>query len=427
MNTKELIKGNEREVKDVFYLIALQGLNYLAPIIVLPYLMVVLGAEKFGCIGFAIAVCQYLMIIVDFGFNLSATKRIALAKGNPNELNKIFSATFYAKILLLTISFIILTLIAFIPKFEIYRPALFVTFSTVIGNAFLFVFLFQGLGEIRWVSIANCIAKLSILPLTFLFVKQPDDYLTAAFLQGLVAIAAAVISIGIIAKKKWVKLQPFSLSESKEELNQSLPIFLSNAATTIYTACFVIILGIFVTPAEVGAYSATDRTIKAITYMIFIPVSQSFFPKVSYMSKTNRRDAIVIVKRLLLMVCILCLISGTLIFCFAGYIQLFLGNTYNGTEILFKIMAFIPLLVGAGGVFAQLVILALGNESDKTYYKNTYITAGVIALLSVTVLSYKFMAIGAAIALLLTEFTVAVMMTYRGTKLLKADFIKCKP
>ncbi len=89
MAIKELIKGNEREVKDVFYLIALQGLNYLAPIVVLPYLMVVLGAEKFGCIGFALAVCQYLMIVVDFGFNLSATKRIALAKGNQDELNKI--------------------------------------------------------------------------------------------------------------------------------------------------------------------------------------------------------------------------------------------------------------------------------------------------------------------------------------------------
>lgn len=419
MALKELIKGNEREVKDVFYLIALQGLNYLAPIVVLPYLMVVLGAEKFGCIGFALAVCQYLMIIVDFGFNLSATKRIALAKENPDEVNKIFSATFYAKILLLVICFIILTLIALIPRFEIYRPALFVMFTIVIGNTFLFVFLFQGLGQIRWISIINCIAKLSILPLTFVFVKQPDDYLIAAFLQGFVSVAAAIISICLIANKKWVKLQSFDWDTCKNELQESMPIFLSNAATTIYTACFVIILGIFATPSEVGEYSATDRIIKAITYMIFIPVSQAFFPKISSLSTNNIEEAVLLIKRLLLLVSTLCLFCGALFFSFSNYIQLFLGETYNGTETLFRIMAFVPFLVGTGGVFAQLVILALGNENDKIYYRNTYIIAGVVALLSVLALSYKFFATGAAVSLLLTEFTVTVLMGIKGIRILK--------
>ena len=101
-------QGAKREVKDVFYLLALQGLNYIAPLIVLPYLIVVLGAEKFGYIGFAMSVTQYLMLVVDFGFNLSATKRVALAKSNPTELQRIFTSTVYAKIGLLVVSFFIL-------------------------------------------------------------------------------------------------------------------------------------------------------------------------------------------------------------------------------------------------------------------------------------------------------------------------------
>lgn len=68
----------KHEIKDVFYLIALQGVNYIAPLLVLPYLMVVLGAEKFGYIGFSLAITQYLMTIIDFGFNLRTTKRVAL-------------------------------------------------------------------------------------------------------------------------------------------------------------------------------------------------------------------------------------------------------------------------------------------------------------------------------------------------------------
>jgi O-antigen/teichoic acid export membrane protein len=64
--------------------------------------MVVLGAEKFGYFGFSLAVIQYLMLIVDFGFNLSATKRVAQTRENQNELNNIFSATLLAKLRLLS-------------------------------------------------------------------------------------------------------------------------------------------------------------------------------------------------------------------------------------------------------------------------------------------------------------------------------------
>ena len=130
--------GVQQEIKDVFYLVVLQGLNYVAPLLVLPYLMIVLGAEKFGYIGFAQSVCAYLMILVDFGFNLSATKRIALAKENPEELNKIFSATVGAKVILLGISFFCFLLLLLVPQFEVYRSTMIIFFGIVIANAFSF-------------------------------------------------------------------------------------------------------------------------------------------------------------------------------------------------------------------------------------------------------------------------------------------------
>ena len=249
--------------------------------------------------------------------------------------------------------------------------------------------------------------------------KVDTNTLIAAFLQGFVSVAAAIISICIIADRKWIRLQSFDWNTCKNELHESMPIFLSNAATTIYTACFVIILGIFATPSEVGEYSATDRIIKAITYMIFIPISQAFYPKISSLSTNNIDEAVLLIKKLLLLVSTLCLFCGALFFSFANYIQLFLGETYNGTETLFRIMAFVPFLVGTGGVFAQLVILALGNENDKIYYRNTYIIAGAVALISVLTLSYKFFGTGAAVSLLLTEFTVTVLMSVKGIRILK--------
>ena len=194
---------HKREIWDTIYLIALQGFNYVAPLIVFPYLMIVLGAEKFGYIGFSFAIVQYLMLIVDFGFNLSATKRVAQARGNQNELNKIFSSTLLAKVGLLIISFFILLIFAFaIHRFAIYSSTMLVLFLMVVGNAFSFVWLFQGLGKIRVISIVNIVSKLLILPLTFLFVKSPSDFQKAALIQSLVYILSSLITISILINKK---------------------------------------------------------------------------------------------------------------------------------------------------------------------------------------------------------------------------------
>ena len=172
-----------KELRDIISLMFLQGVNYIMPVLVLPYLITVIGAEGFGIYSFALSVCQYLILIVDFGFNLSATKQIAIHKGNKEEVSKIFSDTVYAKIFLMLVSFVIAFALSLIPNFAIYREAIFVMFGMVIGHTLLYVFLFQGLDEIRWVSFFTAIAKFMVLPLTFIFVKGPEDLYIAVFLS----------------------------------------------------------------------------------------------------------------------------------------------------------------------------------------------------------------------------------------------------
>ena len=57
------------------YLSIIEIIGLLLPLITFPYLIRTIGAQKYGIIVFAQTIVAYLVMIVNFGFNVSATRR----------------------------------------------------------------------------------------------------------------------------------------------------------------------------------------------------------------------------------------------------------------------------------------------------------------------------------------------------------------
>jgi polysaccharide transporter, PST family len=416
--TKSVNKKYSKEIWDTIYLLFLQAFNYAFPLFVYPYLMVTLGADKFGYIGFSMTITQYLMLIVDFGFNFSATKRVAIHKDNKPALEKIVAATLLAKMALLLISFVIVLLLAFcVPQFRIYSSTLLILFLMVVGNTFSFVWLFQGLGKIRIIYFVNIISKLLTLPLTFFLVKTKNDYLLAAIIQSSVYILGAIITCTIIFRNKYIGHWFKSTSDLiLKEVKASYPIFLSTAASSIYTASYVVILAYFSNPTEVGKYAAVEKIMRGFCYLIYIPLSQSFYPKISSISVNDLPEAGKLLRKILIFIFVIMLGVFVFMFFLSPYLVDFLGKDYQGTLIIFRIMSFIPMFIGLGGIFGQLGILAIGNDADKKYFKRTYFIAAIIALISITILAPYLQSVGASISLFLTELSVTVGMFWCSKK-----------
>ena len=92
-------------------LTALQGLNYAAPLITVPYLIHVLQPAHFGLLSFAQGIVLYFALFTDFGFNFSQTRAIAACRQEPESVWRIFWSTLYAKALLMCLSAAALTLL----------------------------------------------------------------------------------------------------------------------------------------------------------------------------------------------------------------------------------------------------------------------------------------------------------------------------
>lgn len=396
-------------MKDVAWLIVLQGLNYLVPLFVWPYLMAVLGAEGFGLIGFSLQLMQFMMLAVDFGFNLSATKSIAIA---PNQAarDKVATETLYSKLLLLGICTVVTFGLMLIPRYAPYRWAVAVMFPMLVGNVFSFQWLYQGLGRIRQVSVVNCVCRLLLLPLTFWLVSSPKDVLLAAGIQSSTYVLSGVIMVIWTVRERLFRLVPTGWEYIRKALKDSLPLFLSTATSSVYAMLFVVILGYFTTPYEVGCYSAVEKIMRVTCYLFLLPAIQVFYPKVSKLFSEDRPAAQRLVRRILgVLVGVMVLLGAGLFFGGEWLIRL-LGKDYDGTEPLFHIMAFIPVLVVISGVCGQLGLVACGEAKQYCQFRNVYFVGAGVALLMIAALSPILSAKWVALSLLCAEGIVGVLM-----------------
>ncbi len=122
----------------------LQVTNYLLPLLILPFLVRILGTEKFGLIMFAQALTTFLFVFVDFGFNLSGTREISLARNNQQKLSDIFSAIMVIKIGLILIALLFLIIIVnTFSRFNADSEIYYLSFGVVFGQALFPVWFYQ--------------------------------------------------------------------------------------------------------------------------------------------------------------------------------------------------------------------------------------------------------------------------------------------
>ena len=87
--------------------------NYAIPLLIMPFITRALGPEAFGKASYAQNIIAYLTIIVNYGFEYTATQDVALNREDKDKTRHIFWSVMKFKTVLLSISLIALALLYF--------------------------------------------------------------------------------------------------------------------------------------------------------------------------------------------------------------------------------------------------------------------------------------------------------------------------
>ncbi|WP_346775679.1 flippase [Erwinia sp. JH02] len=394
--------------KNIASLTLVQGGNYIIPLITLPYLVKTLGPFSYGVLGFSLAFLQYFNVFINYGFNLSATQKIALIADDKNEVSKVFWSVIACQLLLTILSVMIViigvTTSVFLAKQSI---IIFACMGVLLGNVLFPVWLFQGKECMALSSGVNIASRLLTIPLVFILVKDSNDAWIAALIMSLTSVLSGILSIAILIKNKWITWRPFNLSDIREQFSEGWYLFLSTAAINIYTSSITVLLGFICGPVVVGYFVAADK-LRLAAQGLIIPVSQACYPRVVSLLAKNKMHGINFIKKLFIFQGGLGLLISLMIFITAPFIIVILyGTDYDSSVNVLRVLAFCPFLVGISNVLGIHTMSAMGYK--KQFFR-ILVTVSAICIAMLYPLSKFYMENGAAFTVLASEALVTLMM-----------------
>lgn len=397
-----------RLLDNIAALYVLQGLNYLIPAALLPYLIRVLGMEMYGLLAFAQSFAQYFTVLTDYGFNYSATRALAQQEGNPDEASRLFSSVFVLKLLLTSAGVLVLyAIVTMVPRFHLDAKYFYVGYLAVVGNVLFPVWYFQGIQQMRYISIVNGAARLLAAAAIFIFVRHPQDALLALAIQSGGLLLSGVVGTLVVFLHFHVRLVRPSLQEMRTALVEGWHLFVSTAAVSLYTNTNVFLVGALAGNIEAGYFSAAEKIMRALNGLIG-PISQAIFPHVNTLVQRSRASALQFARKTLAYMVPITLFPCLAILLLAGpVVVLCFGHGASGTIPVMRWISMLPVIIAISNVLGVQTMVPFGLDKQ---FSRILILAGLLNVILAVPLIRLYGAEGAGVSVLITETLVTLTM-----------------
>ncbi len=394
-----------RLVSNFVALTIIQGTNFLLPILVMPHVIEKIGAEGFGMVSIAHAVMIYLSTVSDYGFNLTATRDVALHKSDSDRMSSLFYLVLTSKMLITIMAFVALILLSlFVPFLQQHFLLYLFGFVYVIGQSLLVSWFFQGMEKMQYITIVTLVARLIFVLLVFLFINTRKDHVYFLFFLGIGNIIAGIFSIYLAVRIFKLRFIAPTKGQILNELKEGWHITVSNLSINTYLYTNVLILRIFTNDLIVGYYSIAERIFFAIRQVLGI-FSQVIYPRVCQLAIRSKEQLPIFFKNIYLN-----FLAGLAILCAGIYIfapwivQIFISSKPDLAVLILRILSFVPIIVCLNIPAFQILLVF----NKKKSYSSILAIGTIVNIAANLVLCNALGAVGTAISIIITELFITI-------------------
>lgn len=378
---------------------AIQVAQLLLPLLALPLLARVLEPEAFGLLMYMSVISVIIGLIMDWGFALGAVRKAAASRGQERALADLLGQVLSAKILLMAGCLLgSLALLPLLPHASAHPGAYGIAVLAGLSRGVNPTWFFQGIGEgMRRMACWDVCSSVLVLVLTFVCVHAAVDWprylMLTAFCKGL---AYLWLTMGLTRRYR-ISL---SLIEGWRALRRTKILFASVLSALIYNNGAQLVLGFFLSPAQMGMLVATDKIVRAVV-SVSNPVTQTLFPEICALRGAQSGQAARMLRWSLAGTVLVMLCATALVWLFAPLlVRIALGPAYSGTVPVLRVMAFLVPILACNFVLGTQTLVSFGQEKALTI---TQAVAGALSLPAAAFLGHYWGLTGGACLPLLVE------------------------
>ncbi|GEA16564.1 O-antigen transporter [Moorella sp. E308F] len=392
--------------QNILYLYGVRFAGYLIPLFTLPYLARVMGAETFGLLAFAQSFALWLALLVEYGFNLSATRDVARYREDASRVAGIAAGVLGAKGLLLVLSLGIagLSWLA-APLFHDHSALLWWAWLAAIFQGLSPLWYFQGIERMQTPALLDIGSRVLVMLGIFALVKAREDAWRVLALQAFGNGMAVGLSLNLMYRE--VRFRLPTLWDTWQALRLGFSMFFFRSAVSLYTTANAFILGLFVAPALVAYYAGAEKIAKAVLALVG-PISQALYPRVSHeIARDYSRARRLARFSLFVMGLSGGLMAAGLIIAAPLAVRVLLGPGYEPAVPVLRLMALLLPIIALSNVFGIQWMLPLGLDRN---FNVIIVSAGLLNLVLAVLLAPRFGPQGMAWAVVISEAFVTLAM-----------------
>lgn len=240
-------------------LTVIQAMATLLPLLVVPHLMLTVGASGFGNFNKALLASSLLIPVLDMGFDLYAARQLARKESQMNQLLGLHLQQRILMIFPAGVFFIALTFS--IPDFRVISDLMLFGLLYAFITSLLPNWYFEGNKRFHIVQWSALSWKIIYTVLILWWVRQPEH---ESWVMAFNAAGGLAVLLFYLLKMRMEGVRPVWVSwkEVISSLRKNAPIFVTPMTTYLVTFVPSLIVSFLLTPLQFGYYAVVDRVLQ---------------------------------------------------------------------------------------------------------------------------------------------------------------------